>query len=368
MDFSNQSQHSGNNSTQVQIDSVNNTFNIVNGIDESRARVICREEYQIERQKLSSEAKLIADTRVQQLEDRLMPKMIALDNSLKMFANPNFQFILRKAQLSALLSEKESDYDILSELLVHRVEQQNNKERCLGIHKAIDIVPMISDSALVGLTIFYVLLNFIPRSSDIRFGLSVLDNLYQKILEKIQLPKGSEWLEHLELLSAIRIDSSGINSLKKFDEFIPLLLSDYLISGIDKTSKEYLEIKNKFEKEDIPTQLITQNPLKPGNVYLNIPSDIDKLEIVSPDGTKRLIKLNERQRNTIKEVRPILNCIEKSPELKKELVKMCNSFSCLKLVKDWWDQIPFSFSITPAGKALANAYAHGKDSKIPISY
>ena len=35
------------------------------------------------------------------------------------------------------------------------------------------------------------------------------------------LPTGTEWLEHLDLLSAIRLGINGINSFKKINEFMP---------------------------------------------------------------------------------------------------------------------------------------------------
>lgn len=51
-------------------------------------------------QNWTSEAIAIANDRVQQLEDKVLPKLIQHDNSLKCFADPSFQITLRKAQIS----------------------------------------------------------------------------------------------------------------------------------------------------------------------------------------------------------------------------------------------------------------------------
>ena len=63
-----------------------------------RAREIYREEYAISRQNWTEEASEIADSRVRLFEDRLMPKMIQYDNSLKFFWGQNIVFMLRECE------------------------------------------------------------------------------------------------------------------------------------------------------------------------------------------------------------------------------------------------------------------------------
>ena len=62
-------------------------------------------------QNWTSEAIAIANDRVQQLEDKVLPKLIQHDNSLKCFADPSFQITLRKAQISAASSDRVADYE-----------------------------------------------------------------------------------------------------------------------------------------------------------------------------------------------------------------------------------------------------------------
>ena len=156
MEISNQKQQAGDNSTQMQGNNITNYITNNYGIDEQRARAICKEEYALACQNWTKEAIAVANERVNKLEDKLIPKMLEYDKSLKVFADPDFQFTLRKAQISAASSDKEEDYDVLSELLVHRAEHGNQRERKLGISKAIEIVDKVSEDALRGLACFHI--------------------------------------------------------------------------------------------------------------------------------------------------------------------------------------------------------------------
>lgn len=370
MEISKQSQNAGDNSTQIQAGTINNNY-YVTGIDENRARAICQEEYAIARQNWTSEAAAIADYRVHQLEDKLMPKMIAYDNTLKSFADPDFQFTLRQAQISAASSERESDYDMLSELLLHRVEQGQNRERRLGIRKAIEVVNQITDEALIGLTMVYVISKFFPISPDFKIGLSILDNLYGKILDGKKLPVGENWLEHLDLLSAIRLGIKGINSFKKLEEYIPFLLSKYLVSGLEGNSEKLMKIKHEFMQCGIPLSCIVPYPLKQNYVYLNVTRNLEDLVITKEldNGNTWEMKMNELQKETMSKAFSILNKDESNNiSLKKKLMEIWDTYPNLKLVKEWWNVLPCHFEITPVGAALANAYAHGKYPSIPNLY
>lgn len=372
MEISRQSQNAGDNSTQMQAGTINNNyFTTVTGIDEARARSICQEEYAIARQNWTSEAAAIADSRVHQLENKLMPKMIAYDNTLKVFADPDFQFTLRQAQISAASSERETDYEMLSELLLHRVEQNGNRERVLGIRKAIEIVNQVTDEALIGLTMVYVVTKFFPVSSDIHIGLSVLDDLYGKIIDNQRLPQGDNWMEHLDLLSAVRLGTKGINTFKKLEEYVPLHLSNYLVSGIEENSEQYQKIKNEFEKCSLPLNCLVPYPLKQNYVYLNLTGKIEDMVITKElnGGIKLEMKLNEQQKQVMGNAISILRHDESSSAfLKNKLMELWDTYPNLKIVRNWWNTLPCHFTITPVGIALANAYTQGKDSSIPGLY
>ena len=192
-------QKAGNNAQQFQIQ------NLTIGIDEKRAREIYDEKYAIAKRDFTEEALRIANERVKEFENRLIPKIEAVNNGLNAFADPSFQLLLIDAQKAAVATERVVDYDLLSELLVHRIENGNDRHVRTGIHRAVEIVEDISDEALLGLTVIHSINSFIPVSPECIKALDVLDDLFDRIMYA-KLPKGAEWIEDLEILDAIRIN------------------------------------------------------------------------------------------------------------------------------------------------------------------
>ncbi|MDE7382742.1 MAG: hypothetical protein K2M99_02515, partial [Treponemataceae bacterium] len=298
MESSKQSQKAGDNSTQVQAGVINNYYN---GINESRARQICKAEYAVAKQNWTQEAIAIADERVRQLEDKLLPKMMAYDNSLKFFADPAFQITLRQAQITAASSDRESDCDILSDLLLHRLEHGDDLQRRLGICKAIEVVDKISDEALLALSVVYAVLTLVPRVEDMLASLSMLNNLYGALWEHHQLPSTEDWMEHLDLLSAVRLGIRGINPFSKMKDIVSRILSQYLVSGIEESSEEFAAIKSKFIQYEIPISCIIPHPLKPNYVKLSTSTEVEKMLIVSEIGGNEIrTPLNENQKEAMR--------------------------------------------------------------------
>lgn len=127
----NQTQKAGENSQLVQA----GTVNIFNGIDEKRAREICSETYAIARRDFTADAYACANARVQQFENSLIPKMLQIETALSAFSDPAFQFLLASAQRTAAATERNADYDMLSELLICRIEKGQSRKTRAGIRE-----------------------------------------------------------------------------------------------------------------------------------------------------------------------------------------------------------------------------------------
>lgn len=398
MEINKSEQTAGDNSTQVQAGTVNNYYNTTNivGIDEERARTICKEEYAIAKANWTQEAQGIAQERVMALEDKLIPKMKQHDETLKIFGDPAFQFVLRKAQISAASSGEERDLDMLSELIVHRAEQNGKRERTLGITKAIEIIDQIPESSLIGLSTFYAIDRYKSESFDIHQGLKTLDNLYKSILNDIELPVSTQWIENLDVLSAVRIAPSGIQSFKKMEEFLSNKLA-YLPMGIERNSQEYNEILSELHKvglydpkeeiaelnEDngdnkntlkIEMPLFKEHPLREGFLICVLPPKyfIDNGSIivtVNVDSKEFDFPLNEEQYLAYKHLSEITYKDGRNVEsLTSNLIKEWNNYETLNKVMVWWNQLPIFFAITPIGVAIANAYIRTKYPAIPSMY
>ena len=162
-----QAQRAGDNSQLMQA----GTINIYNGIDEKRAREICAETYAVARRDFTEDAYACANERVQQLEDTLLPKMQQIEGALSAFADPSFQFLLASAQRTAAATERDTDYDMLSELLVCRITKGQARKSRAGISRAVEIIDKIDDDALCALTVVHAVNKVMPLSGSCKLGL-----------------------------------------------------------------------------------------------------------------------------------------------------------------------------------------------------
>lgn len=368
MEITKQSQTAGDNSTQMQAGVINNNYTIIQGIDEARARSIWKEELAIARQEWTQEAQKTVCDRVSKLEEIVIPKMLEYDKTLSFFADPAFQFLLRKAQITAASSERETDYDMLADLLLHRLEQGENREQRLGITKAIEIVDQISEEAVLGLSLCYATLHLIPNAVDLHEGLSAHNELLEKIIGNKELPIGSRWIEHLDLLSVVRITPKSLGSFMKLSELKAQVFSKYFVSGVKEDSEEFKAIKDEFIQKNLPLSCFVPHPLKPDYVIFKLPLDIDNTCItqVSTDGKLISNLLTSEQKDTIKRVIDIANKDEsKNIEMISKFMEEWDTFPTLNKVRRWWDAIPSHFTITSIGRAISYVYIHGKDPTVP---
>ncbi|WP_126651385.1 LPO_1073/Vpar_1526 family protein [Chryseobacterium aureum] len=350
-----QTQTAGDGSQQLQA-----TNMVVNmGIDEKRAREICQEMTLQLRQDYSEEALKIAKMRVIEFENKLMPKMEAVEGALEIFADPSFQLLLVEAQKTAAASERPADYDLLAELLVHRFEKGENRIARAGINRAVEIVDKISDDALLGLTAFHVLTSFIPSSQGILQALNILNNLFDKIIYDT-LPTGKDWLDHLDILDTIRINPIGV--LYKIEEFYPKILSEQIDIGIEKNSQNHNDALNLLKGAQIPIDILVDHELNNNFVRINLPNkeSIDNLKIKQPVlyNQNLLTPLSNQQKNTILSIYDLYN---NDSNIKQQNISAFmiewDKFSNLKTLRYWWDNISISFNLTSAGTVLAHSNA-----------
>ncbi len=172
-----QMQKAGKYSQQIQA----GTVILQQGIDEKRAREIFNERYEEIRKELSIEAESIATKRVTEFENKLIPKMQRIEGALDNFSDPSFQYAISKAHRTAACTDREADYDLLSELLIHRIQKKSSRKDCAGINRAIEIVDQITDEALASLTVFFSVVQFNPIANTLSGGLDILDELYGKL-------------------------------------------------------------------------------------------------------------------------------------------------------------------------------------------
>jgi hypothetical protein len=361
-----QNQNAGDNSQQLQAE--NMVIHI--GIDEKRAREIYQEMNLQLRSDYSQEALTIANSRVTEFENKLLPKMEAVDGALEAFADPSFQLLLVEAQKTAASTERPADYDLLAELLIHRFKKGQNRMIRAGISRAVEIVDEISDDALLGLTVFHSVSNFFPASGDIHQGLNVLNELYGKIFYNT-LPSGSEWLDHLDILDAIRVNSFG--TLKKINVYYPEMLVGYIEEGIEKESENYTKAIDILKNNRLPINLLVEHALNKNFTRLNLSgkNQIDSLTlhhqaVISGRNIIVPIALTEEQKNAITS---IYDLYKKDEIIKQNNIKVFmeewDKRENLKTLREWWDSISNSIQVTSVGKVLAHSNAQRCDKNLP---
>lgn len=353
-----QKQEAGENAQQIQVGSVL----VQHGIDEKRVREIFGELYDKTKSELTEDALAVANRRVAEFENALMPKVLSVEGAIEAFADPSFQKLLSKAHTSAVATDRRADYELLMELLIHRVHHKEDRIRYTGISKAIEIVDYVDDEALLGMTVAHAVEQLLPNNNNVRTGLKILDNLFGKIVDG-DLPGGRSWIEHLDLLDCVRVNSSS--SLKKLEDYYSEQMDGYVCTGIKADSEEYMCAKELLINNGIPLSILCENPLLEGYYIINLISKkrVDDLGVVH-GGIN--IPFSEKQKEC---VRQIFDMYDKSKaeieNVKQNFITEINELTNLNVVKVWWNSIPCAFDITTSGRVLAHANAMRKDADIP---
>lgn len=360
-----QTQEAKDNANQLQAHTM---YVTISGADEKRVREIFNEMYDIAKRDLSEIAIKIANERVAKFEDAFVPKITKIDGAINSLADPSFQLLLTEAHKTAAATEREADYDLLSELLVHRIKKVDDRKVRLGISEAVKIVDKIDDDALLGLTLAYSV-NIYPLNGNIYEGLNILEENMQKLMYD-ELPKGRDWIEHLDILKTIRISQFG--KFKKIEEIYIEQLNGYACVGIKKDSEEYKKAIEFLKEIRLSNNILIEHELNDGYVRLALAS-ITNIENINELRKFLYIKTGDeiKEEDIIKVQENLLKIYALYSDDKSLKKKIEEKFldewdkrpSLLKF-KQWWNFIPNSFDITSVGNVLAHANAEKYIDKI----
>ena len=355
MKENNQNQNAGDNSTQIQAKNIENFYN---GINEQDVRMIVKDEINIALKENYIVSKDVARNRLNDFSEIFLPKIVKA-NLIDCFRDPAIQMFFRSVEKTAICKDRHNCYEILAEMLIHRVNRKEDYTTVAATNKAIEIVDKISDEALLFLTIFLCVDSFIPTSGNIKIGLQVLDNLYQHLLGSKEIPYNSRIIDNLEIVGAVRRES--LLSYKTFDEIFSNELEGYACAGIDKNSENYQKAKELLDKIKISENSIFSDSLIENHTRINVVNR-DKLNNI-------LVSTKQNFVNDI--LNKIYNLYDKLPEnINKAKNNFCNivkDYPNILKVKNWWDNniINCGVCITPIGKVLAHTNAKCIDNNIP---
>jgi hypothetical protein len=337
-----QSQSSGDNSTQVQA-----AGDVFVGISEQRAREIAQETARQVIDVYADEGVRLIQDRILKLDDRVIAALIR-EGRLEVFGDPGFQRSYRKAQEGAAVSENESDYDLLAALLSDRAARGEARRTRAGIERSIEIVDQIDEDALRGLTVFQALQQYRPLAPSLTTGLDILQKLFDSLLDG-PLPTGDDWLDHLDVLDAVRINQ--LSGLKRFIEFYPSIMPGYLAPGMPGMGSEWpFEING---TSFVHPGLIRPHELRPGHLRFAAPI---------AETIESTLKVSDEDRNTmLAQARSALGFETVDGELVQPFFEELRKREALAKIENWWGQISQGISVTGVGRILARANAYRLD-------
>lgn len=225
-----------------------------------------------------------------------------------------------------------------------------------------EIVGEIDSDALCALTIAHAVDSYLPLQGEAREGLGILDGLFSKLLYE-NLPQGIEWLDHLDVLGAIRL--SQIGDLKKFSVYYPERLTGYASIGINKKSEQYNDAVELLKSINMNSDVLIENPFLEEYVYLPVfnKEAIKNIQIIRSN-TIRIV--DEKEIQVFEKIWDIYEIDSNLQEkVNAKFIEMWDTFPSLKTVRLWWESIPTAFSITRVGKVLAHTNAKRCDNGIP---
>lgn len=290
---------------------------------------------------------------------------LAADNDMDQ--NLAYMYMMsQKSQGKVLFTRKTLEADGAKVQLFPGVDRKVR----VGIKKAIEIVDQVDDDALCALTVAYTVKRLFPATGSIIQGLNVLENVFSKLCYT-NLCKGREWLDHLEILDAVRL--TQFSSLKKLDLFYAEQLDGYVCVGIKKESENYQKALSLLNSGNLPRELLCDHELLEGYVRLPV---INKKQIcslklvnrqmISGELVDQFIETSNEQNSIIEQ---IYDLYDKNEEQKKivtdNFALEWKKRETLNLLLKWWNEIPMAFDITAVGTVLAHANAQRCDSSIP---
>lgn len=356
-----QIQKAGSNSNQIQT----NTLIQINGLTEEQVRDIVNERCELVTRTCLAESKLITEQRVSEFKTELYNSTAANQNLLTSLREPSCVDSLERAAKAATRSNEPRDKKLLAELLAKRFESPNDRHTAAGVNKAIEIVDVLTEEELAGLTVYYVADRCFPTSPNISEGLETLDNLFHK-LPLDALPLGESWIDELDVLGALRV--TQFSTLKPLHEYYYDSLNGYTVCGIELNTDEEKLARELILSTRIPGGILVDHELNPG--YLRLPirrlSEYSQLGIIiTQDGITENRPFDSRQVETVEKLIEMCKSDDCAEDIKARLQHRIGDFPNLSKVQEWWNSIPSAPRITSVGSCLATANARRLDPSLP---
>lgn len=346
-----QTQKAGDGAQQFQANQI-----IINqGITEERARAIFTEMIEQSIAPYTQDAYDTAYRRIGRLENIVLPRLAGIDGALEHFADPAFQIVIRKAEQAAAATEREEDYEMLSELLLCHVQKGEDRINRAAIHRAIEIIDQIDNEALFALTVVVAATALVPSDSECSQGLKTDAGILSSLMYQ-HLPLQCEWMDHLEMLGAIKLVWG--HPTGRLINFYKHKMNGYVCVGIRKNSRAYDKAVGLLKNTRLsPDSILRDNELLEG--YVRIPTcskqNLENMIVSNGEEQRHINKYEISVLNSILELytrdSSLQCCVEKSFE------DMMKQFPVFAEISNWWKSLPTALLPTTVGKIIAQTNA-----------
>jgi hypothetical protein len=337
--LSRQSQTSGDGSTQVQANG-----DVFIGISERRVREIVESSARAVVAEYTHESVQLIQERITKLDDRVIASLIRAGR-LEVFSDPGFLRSYAKAQNGAAVSDSDEDYDLLTALLTDRAERGPDRRVRAGIERSIEIVDQIDQESLRGLTVLQAAQQYTAAGPSLDSGLDTLNNLFESLIDG-PLPMGADWMDHLDVLDAIRIDQAS--TLMPFGEYWANQMPGYLATGRLTGDVPWRVTVGGMEQEILG--LVIPHELKTGYERLAASNEAS-LDLAVPWLSP------ENRADIVVAAKNSLGFGEVDPVLLEPFLERLRLRPALAKIETWWLQIPQVPAVTSVGRVLARANA-----------
>lgn len=351
----NQQQKAGNNSNQIQITN--------NGVNAAEVVQIVQTQMQTILQQTTAIAHNVATERIMELQSRLL-KDLATTNTMQGLVDPAIQYQIGRAEKAAAISDRSSDYDVLSQLIVQRIQKKDDKYTATATEMAIEIVDKVSTEALDALTIVAVFEIIIVKLPTLNQVLASLNAIYREFHFQ-SLPDTADWVENLELLNVIKVRSGG---LKDFQSWFYSAYPDLVTLGIRKDSDAYLEATKLLDDVKLNDTFLPENPLD--DAYARIVIDgVDSIPEMTGMNGGHEVPLNEDQIEALETIHGLYSGEQLDVNAFNNLL---HQQADLTKIAGWWDSLAAlmngqqqAVSLTKVGRALGYTNAKRLNPELP---
>lgn len=307
----------------------------------------------------SIEAVNVGKSRGQFLIQLLLEKVAKHEELLQHFSDPSVQITLGKALYAAAATERKSDYEILSELILKRIQEPQNRKNSAAITKAIEIISEIDTDALHALTALHCICGFQPTYAIDHHGWLIgLDQLYQAITQ-VPLPSDDSWIDHLQLLGTLTVPPFNNHQplIKYIVNSAPLLFTYGLKIG----SPNHAKALKLLSPLSLTNLMLVGNSLFPDAV--RVPAIIQEKDknlnftmIGNQNGHRiTLPSTASDQVDTI--LKDIIKLYDTNPSapttIETSLKREIETLPHIKQIQEWWNKLPFTPVPTHLGRIIA---------------